>query len=108
MKEIVIQLEDCIAVSLGKDAKKRGLTSSELIKYILGDYAIEHVDEIEEATKATHKMLVELAAFTQVMDSKMLKMRANAGALSCKDCTMKLTEEDVQKGICGACGATIS
>jgi len=48
-----------------------------------------------------------LPGFLKGIDKDMMKMRAREGSLSCKNCTMKLTESDVEAGECSSCHAPI-
>ncbi len=124
MKEIVIQLADEIAEFFANDAKAKGLSSAELIKYILGMYAQRgsHICTHSLAAGSTAvqgvgilpsnrplaQLLKELVSGTSVVNKDILKYEARAGALSCKECTMKLTEHDIDEGTCGSCGGSLN
>jgi len=107
MKEVMIRIEDSIAEALAKDARDRGITVPELLRGILGDYVVTHLMVVEKLTTVLHASLRELDEVFAGLEKKMLKMRAADGALTCKDCTMRLTEKDVDNGKCGSCGAPI-
>lgn len=114
MKEINLKLVDKIADYISKDAEEMGLTSEELLKYVVGSY-------VQESKRKGIPTLEEMSALPLSLGSAMtkalgsldnlrkeyLKQQAREGALSCKNCTMKLTEQNVDDNKCGSCGASI-
>ena len=115
MKEITLRLHDDIASYIEEDSKQMGITSEELIKHMVGSYVQSDKRHVQTSMlgvglmdkdvfrRALHSALDELDGALKDVSKKVLKRRAQDGALSCKNCTMKLTEEDVDKGECGAC-----
>ncbi len=115
MKEITLRLHDNIASYIEEDSKQMGLTSEELIKHMVGVYVQNDKRQAQRGMlgvgfmdkdalrSAIRGALDEVDKAFKDAGKKMLKLRAQDGALSCKNCTMKLTEEDVDKGECGAC-----
>lgn len=116
MREIIIRVEDDTASTLSKDAKERGLTSEELCKYILGSHVKNHLGDakariqaiLEEADQTFKGLEERVAKSVANIGTLLLKARARDGALTCKNCTIRLSEEDVESGKCGACGAPIN
>ena len=114
MKEITIKLYDTIADYLSKDAKEIGLTSEEHIRGILGRYVQA---DVEEHVQYQHRgiaipiniggILDNVVKHLKKMGKDGLKKMAEDGALSCKNCTMKLKPEDIDNERCGACGAPL-
>ncbi len=107
MIEVMIRLEKKIADDLAIDASDRGISVQELIRDILGEYAVTHIRLPEKMSAAMKSALGELEDLFEQLGKKMLKSRASSGALQCKNCTMKLTEKDVDNGKCGSCGAPL-
>ncbi len=112
MKEVVVRLADNIAGQLARDARDKGISSEELIKYILGSYANESRRETEQSMPSLIGVLMSSSLrnlgdpsskLSAEIGKELLKHQARAGALSCKRCTMKLTEQDVDNDKCGAC-----
>ena len=113
MKEIALRLVDGIADYISNDAKEMGLTSEELVKYIVGTYV---QCEKREAKLATPRMVVGIEIDKLMEEVKgdlnqfakgLLKRRAATGDLKCKNCTMSLTEQDVDDDKCNTCGAPL-
>ncbi len=107
MKEVMIRIDDSIATALAKDAQDRGITVPELLRGILGEYVVTHLRLLEKVSDMMKRSLEDLDDFFSNLDKKMLRLKARDGALKCKDCTMQLTEKDVDSGKCSACGAPI-
>ena len=116
MKAITVKLADEVAGAIARDAKAKGLTSEELCKYILGLYAQENLASFSEQLEV---MFVEAEEyfgklreryFNKFRDNRLtlLKGHARQGALSCKNCTIKLSEQDIDDGKCGACGVPLA
>lgn len=118
MKEITIKLADKIADYVARDADSMGITSEDLIKFIIGAYVQA---EIMENSMLQHRGIAIPINIGEILDRVFgslderlksmvtggLKKAAEEGALSCKNCTMKLTPEDIDAGKCGSCGATL-
>lgn len=113
MKEITLRLADNIADGIAREAVDMGVTSEEMIKFILGAYvqssrySSTKLLELKDQLVELRSFMSDVSKFSVTMDKEMLKVQARAGALTCKDCTLKLTEQDVEKGKCGSCGALI-
>jgi len=115
MKEIILRLEDGVAGPIAEEAKRKGMTSEELCKYVLGTFAQQKCKDIKEYTQEAIKEISE--AFDEVekhmfgkisnIRLKIMKSQARDGALTCKECTMRLSEQDIDNGKCGLCGAPI-
>ena len=121
MKELTIIVDNAIAETISKEASIRGLTSSEYLKYLVGDFAKNCAanafrtvlpskqdmrDSLDWFSKDIDEMM-EDPSFQQIIKKPFLKAMAKEGSLSCKNCTMKLTSEDLEKGVCSKCGAEI-
>lgn len=115
MKEINIRLTDDIANYIAKDAKEIGLTSEELVKFIVGAWVQGEMRERKASSAIAIPFNVEGLgeSFRKVFDEmkedakEHLKKLAGEGAISCKNCTMKIKPEDVDAGKCGACGVPL-
>ncbi len=107
MKEVMIRIEDRISEALAKDAQDRGVPMAELLRGVIGDYVSTHLMLAEKLASILHSSLKDLDKVFEGLERKMLKMRARDGALTCKDCTMRLTEKDVDNRKCGSCGAPL-
>lgn len=116
MKEITIRLADDISDRLTHEAKEKGLTPEELIKYILGTYVQGVLPKPSQLEQGGLKFGIYgslqdiLKSITEDMagiGKEALKQQARVGALSCKRCTMRLSEQDVENGKCGACGVPL-
>lgn len=113
MKKITVTLDDKVAECIACDAKGMGLSSEELIKYVLGRY-VQEEGYCGAKKRAKHPGVAIAASLGNIMDSilgsasgfgkELLKRQADEGALSCKRCTMKLTSQDIDNDKCGACG----
>lgn len=114
MKEIIIKLADKIADYIAKDADNTGVTSEDLIKYILGRYVRADMRENSEAQHHMTAIPIDLSGLfgsfesaIKKMGTSRLKEMAEKGALSCKNCTMKIKPEDIDAGKCGSCGVPL-
>ena len=119
MKEITIRLHDNIANFIEVDARQMGLTPEELIRHMVGVYAQSEARKTCSSTlgigfidkdvfrSAIQSAMGELDKILDEAYKKTLKARARAGALTCKDCTMRISEEDIDKGECSACHAPL-
>jgi len=114
MKEFTIKLEDKIADYLSRDADAIGVRPEDNIRYILGRY----VREIStEASRVQHRGIaipINIGGILKAVEGHLegwgkdqLKKMAKDGALSCKNCTMKLKPEDIDNRKCGACGVPL-
>lgn len=101
MKEIDLKLVDEIADFISGDAKEKGLTSEELIRYIVGTYVQRMrgvgFDKFIDGMKDRMTKLI----------TENLKKKVRAGEVKCENCTMKLTEKDIDNEKCGSCGAPL-
>ncbi len=114
MKEITLRLVDEIADFITNDAKEMGLTSEELVKFIVGMY-VQH--EKHKKRSSAMGMMIGIDA-GQLMEEvkgdmgrsakEFLKRKAAAGDLKCKNCTMALTEQDIDNKKCGTCDAPLT
>lgn len=111
MKELTLRLADEITDFIAKDAKEIGLTSEEHIKNIVGVY-VQHEKRCAACSHSGSGTIIGLNLgdiMRQLGDGvsahlkSFLKSKASAGDLSCSNCTMKLTEQDVDNGKCGVC-----
>lgn len=113
MKEITLKLADDIAEFITTEAQEMGITSNELIRYIVGGYV-----QGERAAARPHTstgiimgdpmgFLKHIFGDLNSLVTESLKGKAKAGELTCKNCTMKLTEQDITDGKCNTCGAPL-
>ncbi len=110
MKEITFQLDDKIADAITKDARERGIPTAELCRSIFGEYVVTHIRLLEKFASGQSSMLTDvkdIIATVAAMDAYVLKARASRGELSCSNCTLKLSVEDVEEGKCSSCRAPI-
>lgn len=121
MKEITLKLTDPVAEFVSRDAKEMGLTSEELIRYLVGSYVQEEARTRQYKTFPGSSGIIGIISkglpeflsgrglpeFLKGIDKDMMKIRAREGSLSCRNCTMKLTESDVEAGECGSCHAPL-
>lgn len=121
MKEITVQLDNKIADLLAHEASERGLSSAEFIKYILGTVcrdiyshsnAIlfptedEIADKFREFVKKASAAASDPSLLEELKKPALMQM-ARDGALQCKNCTMKISPDDLEKGACGSCNAPL-
>ena len=113
MKEVTLKLVDEIADYISSNAKELGLTSEELVKFIVGSYV---QDEKRHARRSTPRAIVGIDIDNLMEGMKgdmdkvakeLFKKRIREGDLSCKNCTMKLTEQAIDDGKCNSCGAPL-
>lgn len=112
MKEITLRLADPIAESVKAEAEMIGLTSEELLKYVIGRYAADRMPRPGfQVFQFPHQLLGSptgsLDQITLQITKSALRAQAQAGALKCKNCTMELTPEDVDNNSCHTCQAPI-
>ena len=113
MKEVILKLVDEIADYISGDAKELGLTSEELVKFIVGSYVQDEKRHARHLTPRTivginiEKLMEEVKGDMDKVAKELLKKRIQEGSLSCKNCTMKLTEQAIDDGKCNSCGAPL-
>ena len=119
MKEITVRLQDNIADYIAMDARTMGLTSEELMKHIAGKFVQEDARKHISRVTALGMSMPDVSSmfrgmiepFKEAMDEagiELLKKKAELGALSCNNCTMKLSVEDVVNKECGSCHTPLS
>ena len=113
MKDITIHLADEILDFMETEAKELGVHTADLIRYITGTYVQER-RMYKRAIMPTGIILGKSSGFlkdlfkdAEAFAMRKLKERAQAGELACKNCTIKFTEQDIDNGKCGACGASL-
>ncbi len=116
MKLLTIKVQDRVAEIILTDAKEKGISAEELCRYIIGLYAQTALSKTGEALRlildeaeAGFKELGDMVSkgYTDAA-KKALKARARDGSLTCKNCTMRLKEQDIVEGKCSSCNAPIS
>ena len=114
MKDVTIHLADEILTFMEKEAKELGIHAADLIRYTVGTYVQERMMH-KHPMMSTSVIVGKLAGFSgdlfkdvESFVVQMLKDKAKAGELACKNCTMKFTEQDVDSGKCGTCGASLN
>lgn len=106
MKEIILRLTDEVAACLSGNAREKGLTSEELIKFIVGTFVqgenrmLGHLGPHIILGYRPDKHVVELV-------KENLKAKIRSEGISCNNCTVKLTEQDIDNEKCGTCGASL-
>ena len=114
MKEIALRLTDDIAEFITKEAQEMGITSEELMKYIIGSYVQSERRDIRPHVSAGIIMgdsagfLKNIFGDIDGLIRKNLIEKAKTGDLTCKNCTMKLSEQDIDNGRCSTCGAPLT
>jgi len=113
MKEITLKLADDIAEFIATEAQEMGITSNELIRYIVGGYVQGERAAVRPHTSTVIIMCDPMGFLKNIFGSvgslltESLKEKVKAGELTCKNCTMKLTEQDIIDGKCNTCGAPL-
>ncbi|MDZ4263751.1 MAG: hypothetical protein U1B30_15650 [Pseudomonadota bacterium] len=114
MAELVI--DEKIDRILELEAQRRGVGKMELIRWVLGSWAI---GELQQSFATPRPIYTSLAhgetagagapAFdvVQLLPKLMQMGSAMMGSLTCARCTQKLSMADVQKGCCAKCEAPI-
>ena len=110
MQETTVKLTDKIVKYLKEEASDLGMEVPELIRFIIGSYA--QAERLSRRSMPSMGILMKSASlgFSDEMLERMkerLKEQAEAGELSCRRCTMKITAEDIENGKCGTCGTSI-
>ena len=105
-----LELSDSIYEQLNNEANQRGVTISEIIRWIIGDY-IKYATpsfgtRIALPSLQTIPPFNPLDKFTKLAELA-LKMQMKSGLCKCSDCTMPLSWEAIQNGKCQNCGAEI-
>ena len=96
MKEITLRLTDDVADYISNCAEELGLTSEDLIKFIVGTYV--------QQERRSHMSMASLVYVMKGNRSRLiregLKKRIRTDEVKCENCTMKLTEKDIDD-FCG-------
>ncbi len=105
MKEIIVRLADHVADYIKKDAEEKGITSEESIRHLVGAW-VQHGKGCGMSGIGIN-LSDAMSSIMNNYKNEYLKAKARDGALSCKNCTMRLTENDIDAGKCSACDATL-
>ena len=109
MKEISIKFVETIANQIASESKQRGLTSEELIKYIVGSWLKEeNMHQYGPMAGIASNISSSFSDAIQDNAKHQMKALASRGELKCKNCTMPLSVEDVDKGVCHLCNGPIN
>lgn len=106
MKETTIKLADEIADFIENEAKEMGVSAADLIRFIIGSY----VQGERRASQPYGGVVISMKGMFDSLEHYMkgaIRERAKEGKLSCKDCTMKISEKDIDDGKCSSCGASL-
>ncbi len=103
-----LELNSDIYDHLVTESDERGITVSELVRWIIGDYA---------RFRQPPSVRMPLTPFPlpgQSESDKLLKLSGmfiksmiKQGGIKCSDCTMPLSIEDIEAGKCSKCDAEI-
>ena len=110
--KVELELQENIYEALVKESDRLGITVVELIRHEIGKYANPPVFS-SPLTSLPISYPHSDDAHTSMKDlligaKKMYKeIMADAGMLTCRNCTQHLNAEDIQKGICSRCEATV-
>ena len=117
---IVIELSNKVARRLEREARSLGITVEEEIRGALGRYYRilvdnDREDRLHRTGQCSNFPIPTIRVtgfggpggiFSDIMKQNLI-MQAQEGALSCSNCTLKLTVEDVNKNECSACHTPI-
>ncbi len=106
MKELIVRFSDDTATYIASTAKMMGLTSEELVKYIVGDWL--RSDKMENPFTLIFSKTE--SACKRAIDNiykPLLKERARSGEIKCKNCTLPIKPSDIDSGKCSSCGADL-
>ena len=103
--DLAPQIQETLAIEAGR----RGLSISELVRNILGTWAVGEMQTGASRMPAyAPGPLGDLAPEVGDLIKDMGKaVRAMMGQLSCSNCTQRLSATDVEKRSCSKCGAPI-
>ena len=101
-------LDDHISESIHGQAKQRGLSDLELIRWILGSWTIGELQQVPRYIPSLDAIPTTPGADSVEMLGKSVQFAVAAqGNLSCRECTQRLTMKDVRAGVCGKCESPI-
>jgi hypothetical protein len=100
MSKLEINIEDSSEEGLREQAKRRGITLEELVRWIIGTWVIGGLVEIRQPPES-------MADINKAIAHMVRMSVAAAGGLSCETCTQRLKLSDVEKGCCPKCEAPI-
>jgi hypothetical protein len=104
VKEIAVRFTDGTAKQVKVISEQIGLTPEELVKYIVGMWVREEMSShYGPVASMVLQSIPSLSDFTKPVYLGL----AEHGDLKCKNCTLSLTKEDVEKGTCHSCNAPI-
>jgi hypothetical protein len=103
MKKVVVDLQDNIANSISAEAAQLGLTQEEMLRVIIGEWAVRGLPRAGVPFVAGVGLPIAAAPVDQ-WAKEIMKVSARVGSLKCRRCTMALTEKDVDDNKCHACG----
>ncbi|MCJ7760874.1 hypothetical protein MUP59_07025 [Candidatus Bathyarchaeota archaeon] len=108
MKEISIKLFDSIANKVANESKQRGLTSEELIRYIVGTWLKEEdIRQYGPMAGIFPSLTSGISDAVRDAAKSQMRLQASRGELKCSNCTMPLSAEDVERGTCHLCNGPI-
>jgi hypothetical protein len=99
MKEITLRLDDKIADAIKKEASSLGVTSEELLRVELGRFATRNKQE----DCGISGVVVDMVSLQKVI----VKSKLRSGTVKCPNCTMPLTEQDIEDKVCHSCNFPI-
>ena len=111
MSDFEMSIDVGVKQALAEEAKQRGVTLDELMRWVLGDWvASSSVRRFMPPAAIAPSIPTELSIAPGYMDQLAIVVRMGAaasGSLACAECTQRLTVGDVRRGHCGKCQAAI-
>ena len=110
MGKLDFEVTDEIGKALEMDAKQRGITTSELVRWLLGTYVAGEFHYMPNRLGPVAPQQVPLPPGGDPLEGMAMMMRmasAAGGILTCAHCTQRLTVGDVERGSCSKCEGPI-
>ncbi len=108
MKEITVKFADPIANQVKAISTQVGITSEELIRFIVGRWIQqEFIGRFGPVAGPTMQSIPPLVSIISNASRQAMKQAASRGEIKCKNCTFPLTPEDIDNGTCHTCHSPI-
>ena len=115
-KEITVKFEEKIAAVVEFEAEQFGITVSEMLRYVIGGWVRYKTAGQTSSTllgiipqvpfpvdQNAIGMASKMAKYAELMMTDQIK----SGCFKCRNCTLPLTQEDLDNDKCHACGSPI-
>jgi len=120
MADFTVTLDDKIQQVLALEAERRGMLTHELVRWVLGSWAIGELQQSFAMPKPIYMPslggesrgpvnfpVIDPSQGVQQVGKLMRLGAAMMGSLTCQRCTQKLSMGDVERGSCAHCEAPI-